>query len=111
MSSKRNVQLVIHAGMAVALGISLIAIDAIAQTQITRPVRLIVPYVPGGGTDTLSRMLGPFLSDEFGQQVVIDNRAGGSSTIGTALVARAAPDGQTIGMIRSEEHTSELQSH
>ena len=99
MSSKRNVQLVIHAGMAVALGISLIAIDAIAQTQITRPVRLIVPYVPGGGTDTLSRMLGPFLSDEFGQQVVIDNRAGGSSTIGTALVARAAPDGQTIGMI------------
>ena len=42
MSSKRNVQLVIHAGMAVALGISLIAIDAIAQTQITRPVRLIV---------------------------------------------------------------------
>ncbi|MDB5810067.1 MAG: hypothetical protein JWN94_2189 [Betaproteobacteria bacterium] len=72
---------------------------AAAQTQITRPIRLIVPYVPGGGTDTLSRLLGPFISDEFGQQVVIDNRAGGSSTIGTLIVARANPDGQTIGMI------------
>ena len=70
-----------------------------AQTQITRPIRFIVPYVPGGGTDTLSRLLGPFISDEFGQQVVIDNRAGGSSTIGTLIVARAAPDGHTIGMI------------
>jgi tripartite-type tricarboxylate transporter receptor subunit TctC len=55
--------------------------------------------VPGGGTDTLSRLLGPYLSDEFGQQVVIDNRAGGSSTIGTQLIARATPDGHTIGMI------------
>jgi tripartite-type tricarboxylate transporter receptor subunit TctC len=70
-----------------------------AQTQITRPIRFIVPYVPGGGTDTLTRLLGPFLSEEFGQQVIIDNRAGGSSTIGTQLVARASPDGQTIGMI------------
>ena len=70
-----------------------------AQTQITRPIRLIVPYVPGGGTDTLSRLLGPFISDEFGQQVVIDNRAGGSSTIGTQIVARATADGHTIGMI------------
>ncbi len=73
--------------------------DVSAQTQITRPVRLIVPYVPGGGTDTLSRLLGPFISEEFGQQVVIDNRAGGSSTIGTLIVARANPDGHTIGMI------------
>ncbi len=70
-----------------------------AQAQITRPIRFIVPYVPGGGTDTLSRLLGPHISDEFGQQVVIDNRAGGSSTIGTQIVARATPDGHTIGMI------------
>lgn len=76
--------------------------DAWAQTRpinITRPIRLIVPYVPGGGTDTLSRFVAPAISEEFGQQVVIDNRAGGSSTIGTGIVARAAPDGQTIGMI------------
>src|SRR3954470_9865114 len=72
---------------------------ATAQTQITRPIRLIVPYVPGGGTDTLSRLLGPYLATEFGQQVVIDNRAGGSSIIGTQIIARATPDGQTIGMI------------
>jgi len=70
-----------------------------AQTRIQRPIRLIVPYVPGGGTDTLSRFVAPFIAEEFGQQVVVDNRAGGSSTIGTGIVARAAPDGQTIGMI------------
>jgi tripartite-type tricarboxylate transporter receptor subunit TctC len=68
-------------------------------TQITRPIRLVVPYVPGGLTDTLSRIVGPYISEEFGQQVVIDNRGGGNSTIGTQLVARATPDGQTIGMI------------
>ena len=72
---------------------------ATAQTTITRPIRLIVPYVPGGATDTLSRFLGPFISEEFGQQVLIDNRGGGSSTIGTQMLARAAPDGHTIGMI------------
>jgi len=68
-------------------------------TQITRPIRLLVPYVPGGLTDTLSRIVGPHIGEEFGQQVVIDNRAGGNSTIGTQLMARATPDGHTIGMI------------
>lgn len=87
--------------LAATLALAAMAHDiaAAADTQITRPIRFIVPYVPGGGTDTLSRLLGPFISDEFGQQVVIDNRAGGSSTIGTLIVARAAPDGHTIGMI------------
>lgn len=74
--------------------------SAFAQTtQITRPIRLIVPYVPGGLTDVLSRIVGPYIGEEFGQSVVIDNRAGGNSTIGTQLMARAAPDGHTIGMI------------
>lgn len=68
-------------------------------TQINRPIRLIVPYVPGGGTDILSRLLGPAIGEEFGQSVVIDNRPGGGSTIGTLAVAKAAPDGLTIGMI------------
>jgi tripartite-type tricarboxylate transporter receptor subunit TctC len=70
-----------------------------AQTPITRPIRIIVPYVPGGGTDTLTRLIGPYLSEEFAQQVIIDNRPGGSSTIGTQLVAKAQPDGEVIGMI------------
>lgn len=85
--------------MASAVGLLAAGAAATAQTKITRPIRLIVPYVPGGATDTLSRFLGPFIGEEFGQQVVIDNRAGGSSTIGTQMVARAAPDGHTIGMI------------
>lgn len=72
---------------------------AAQSTPITRPIRLIVPYVPGGLTDTLSRIAGPYIAEEFGQQVVIDNRGGGNSTIGTQLIARAAPDGHTIGMI------------
>jgi tripartite-type tricarboxylate transporter receptor subunit TctC len=71
-----------------------------AQTaQINRPIRLIVPYVPGGLTDTLSRIVAPYIAEELGQQVVIDNRTGGNSTIGTQLMARAVPDGHTIGMI------------
>ena len=87
--------------LALALMVPCLAVtqDALGQTRITRPIRLIVPYVPGGGTDSLSRFVAPWISDEFGQQVVIDNRAGGSSTIGTNIVARATPDGHTIGMI------------
>jgi tripartite-type tricarboxylate transporter receptor subunit TctC len=70
-----------------------------AQTRITHPIRLIVPYVPGGGTDTAARIVQPFIAEEFAQQVVVDNRTGASSTIGTQIVARAAPDGYTIGMV------------
>ena len=91
--------------LAQALVFSLLLIAPLAQAQspqstpITRPIRLVVPYVPGGLTDTLSRMVGPHISEEFGQPVVIDNRGGGNSTIGTQIVARATPDGHTIGMI------------
>ncbi|MCC7079505.1 MAG: tripartite tricarboxylate transporter substrate binding protein [Burkholderiales bacterium] len=62
----------------------------------TRPVRLIVPYPPGGGNDTLARLFGQKLTERWHQQVVIDNRPGAGTTIGTQMVARAAGDGYTL---------------
>jgi tripartite-type tricarboxylate transporter receptor subunit TctC len=79
----------------------LLASPALAQNKLTRPIRLIVPYVPGGGSDTIGRILAPYITEEFGQQVVIDNRGGANSTIGTNLIARAAPDGHTFGIVDS----------
>jgi tripartite-type tricarboxylate transporter receptor subunit TctC len=74
---------------------------ATAQAYPQRPVRIIVPYAPGGGTDVFSRLLAAQMEREFGQTLIIDNRAGGGSTIGTQVVANAAPDGYTIGMVDS----------
>jgi tripartite-type tricarboxylate transporter receptor subunit TctC len=62
----------------------------------TRPVRLIVPFAPGGGSDVLARMLGPRLSERLGQPVVVDNRPAASGIVGADLVAKAAPDGHTL---------------
>ena len=70
-----------------------------AQSYPTRTVRVLVPYAPGGGSDILGRMLSPKVSEELGQQFVIDNRPGGNATIGTQMMARAAPDGYTIGVV------------
>jgi tripartite-type tricarboxylate transporter receptor subunit TctC len=63
-----------------------------------RPVRLVVPFPAGGSTDIISRTLGQKLSEAWGQPVVIDNRPGGSTIIGTDLVAKSAPDGHTLLM-------------
>ncbi|HEX2830856.1 MAG TPA: tripartite tricarboxylate transporter substrate binding protein [Burkholderiales bacterium] len=64
----------------------------------TKPIRLIVPYSAGGSTDTLSRVVGRELFERMGQQVVIDNRTGGGTIIGTEIAAHAAPDGYTLFM-------------
>jgi len=67
-----------------------------AQDYPTRTVRFIVPYVPGGGVDFVGRTLAQKLSDSWGQAVIVDNRPGGGTNIGSELVARAAPDGYTL---------------
>jgi len=74
---------------------------AFAQTFPARPVRLIVPFAPGGFTDVVARILGQKLSVAMGQQFVVENKAGAGSTIGTDFVAKAAPDGYTLLMVSS----------
>ncbi|MCC6534101.1 MAG: tripartite tricarboxylate transporter substrate binding protein [Burkholderiales bacterium] len=69
-----------------------------AQSYPARPVRLIVPFAPGGSTDIIARVVGQRVGERFGQQIVIDNRPGAASNLGTALAARAAADGYTILM-------------
>lgn len=67
-----------------------------ATTYPAKPIRLIVPYPPGGGNDTLARMFGAKLTEAWQQQVVIDNRPGAGTTIGATTAARAVPDGHTL---------------
>ena len=67
-----------------------------AQSYPSKPIRLIVPYPAGGGTDIVARLLAQKLTDAFGQQIVIDNRGGANAIIGTELGAKASPDGYTL---------------
>ena len=69
-----------------------------AQTYPTRAVRVIVPFAPGGATDAVMRMIAPRLSENLGQQVVVENRPGGAATIGMDVVAKSPPDGYTLGV-------------
>lgn len=69
---------------------------ASAQQYPSRPVRFVVPFAPGGSTDTLARTMGMKLADALGQQVVVDNRPGANGDIGMLIVARAPADGHTI---------------
>ncbi len=80
----------------VALALASAAVSA--QNYPTRTVRIVVPYAPGGNTDFTARVIAGKLTEIFGQQVVVENRAGGATNIGSDLVAKAAPDGYTILM-------------
>jgi tripartite-type tricarboxylate transporter receptor subunit TctC len=70
--------------------------DAQAQTYPAKPVRLVLPFPPGGGTDVVGRLVAQKLGQALGQQVIVDNRAGAGGRIGTDLVAKSPPDGYTL---------------
>ncbi len=74
---------------------------SLAQTYPAKPVRVIVPFAPGGGIDYMARLLGQRLAEPLGQQVVVDNRPGAGGTVGTEIGMKSAPDGYTLTMISS----------
>jgi len=99
MTKNREVsrRTILTGAAAAAAGWRLAGGSAQAQTQYpTKPVKVIVPYPPGGGADTVGRILFTKLSELWGQQFVIDNRGGAGGTIGAAAAAKADPDGYTI---------------
>ena len=89
---------------AVLGALAVVAVTVTAADFPNKSIRLIVPYPPGGGNDTISRLLAPKISESWGQQLIIDNRPGAGTTIGTTLAARAAPDGYTIVMSSVASH-------
>src|SRR3954466_6287415 len=70
----------------------------------SRPIRLIVPYAPGGSSDIIARLFGQRLTETMGQTFVVDNRPGAGGTIGTALLAKSTPDGYTL-ILQDMPHT------
>jgi len=85
--------------LAASLATLCVACAAIAQDNYpNRPIRLLVPFAPGGGADALARIITPKLHDSMGQTWVVDNRAGAAGNIAAETVARAAPDGYTVFM-------------
>ena len=102
--ARRGVARTAAAAWAIAtLSALAIAASASAQAQDwpNRPIRIIVPYTPGTGQDTIARVIAPKLTEKLGQPVVIENRPGASGNIGTDVVAKSAPDGYTLLMTAS----------
>ncbi|MBC7779923.1 MAG: tripartite tricarboxylate transporter substrate binding protein [Proteobacteria bacterium] len=94
----RALSLVLLSALAVAAS-GAVAADKVAAAYPIKPIRVIVPFPPGGGTDFVMRAIAPQLSEQLGQQVLIDNRAGAQGVIGTQLGARASNDGYTLTIV------------
>jgi tripartite-type tricarboxylate transporter receptor subunit TctC len=90
MISRRTL---LASGLALSAGV---ATGARAQAYPDKPIRMIVPFPPGGPIDTMARLAGKFITDSLGQQVVVENRPGAGSTIGSKAAAAAPPDGYTL---------------
>ncbi len=100
----------IHAAKRMTLWLStvllvLFAGGAMGQDFPNKPIRLIVPFPPGGSTDIVARIIAPTLAQELGQPVVIENRSGATGLVGSELVARAKPDGYTLLMATTSTHS------
>ena len=80
------------------------AATAMAQTWPTKPIRLMVPFPPGGSTDIVARIVAQKLGERLGQSIVIENRGGAGGTLGTTTVAKSAPDGYNLGIASTSTH-------
>ena len=86
------------------------ATHAHAQSWPTKPVRIVSPFAPGGGNDTLSRILAAALTPRLTQQVVVENRPGANTIVGTELVVKAPADGYTLIVLRNPSSTTPASS-
>lgn len=99
----------LHRTAALAAGLALLALagfarDTLAQAYPTKPVRIVVPFAPGGRVDVIARALGASMSAEFGQPFVVDNRAGAGGAIGADNVAKSPPDGYSLLLASAGTH-------
>src|SRR5258708_37224438 len=94
------IRLGLRAAAAATMALCALApITVVAQTWPTKPVKFVVPFPPGGSVDPLARILGARLADSLGQQFIIENKTGAGGSIGTAFVAKSAPDGYTYVVV------------
>src|SRR5258708_33510033 len=98
------------ARLAAALAVACVAgaVPALAQPYPQRPISMIVPFTAGGPTDVLARILGQHMSQTLGQQIVIETVTGGGGSIGSARVAKAAPDGYTMVLGKLGSHAASV---
>jgi tripartite-type tricarboxylate transporter receptor subunit TctC len=92
-------QVVARAAIAIVCAAILLPVAALAQTFPAKPVRMVVPFPPGGATDIIGRMLAAKMQEIWGQTVIIENKPGAGTVVATDMVAKSAPDGYTMGFV------------